>query len=213
MKGHGPPLNQACEALQLNITRWYFSYIFSAKVHPFTMASAGFESATLWLQVTYAWHSAKLTFVIVKRTFIDKCIFILHYVDNIVSKEIYHILLTLYTVWRVMHIYMGISISRWAPTSQIMQTVGVLVRAKISFWNETSFQDWFLLADLFYFYMYLPFSSMSFSPFPLFIFVSVFFFYFHIWFIFIISIFNIPIFAFRTSLAPTNTLNDKLDKW
>ena len=84
------------------------------------------------------------------------------------------------------------------------------------FWNETSFQEWFLLTDLFYFYIvftlfFLVFSSSSFL---LFIFV-IDFVCFHIWFIFIIFYFQHTYFfsfASRTSLAPTNTLNDKLDK-
>ena len=51
---------------------------------------------------------------------------------------------------------------RWAPTSR---TGGVLLRAKIIFWNETFFQKWFLLTDLFYFYMYLLFFFFVFSSF------------------------------------------------
>ena len=81
---------------------------------------------------------------------------------------------------------------RWAPTSR---TGGVLLRAKIIFWNETSFQKWFLLTDLFYFYMYLLFFFFVFSSFSVIYFCHCFF--FHIWFIFINFIFNIPIFFFR----------------
>ena len=143
------------------------------------------------------------------------CLF-LHYVDNVVSIELYRKecnliesisnLLTLHTVWRVVHSYLGISTSRWAPTSR---TGGVLLRAKIIFWNKTSFQKWFLLTDLFYFHMYLLFSSLSFPPglFPLFIFVIVFclFPYLIYFYNFLFSTYLFFSFAFRTSLAPTNT--------
>ena len=54
-KDNGPPLNQSCEALQLNITRSviFQLYIFSESTPIHDIASAGFESATFWLQVTY----------------------------------------------------------------------------------------------------------------------------------------------------------------
>ena len=54
-KDNGPPLNQFCEALQLNITRSviFQLYIFSESTSNHDIASAGFESATFWLQVTY----------------------------------------------------------------------------------------------------------------------------------------------------------------
>ena len=54
-KDNGPPLNQSCDALQLNITRSviFQLYIFSESTPIHDIASAGFESATFWLQVTY----------------------------------------------------------------------------------------------------------------------------------------------------------------
>ena len=54
-KDIGPPLNQFCEALQLNITRSviFQLYIFSESTSNHDIASAGFECATFWLQVTY----------------------------------------------------------------------------------------------------------------------------------------------------------------
>ena len=54
-KDNGPPLNQSCEALQLNITRSviFQLYIFSESTSIHDIASAGFESATFWLQATY----------------------------------------------------------------------------------------------------------------------------------------------------------------
>ena len=178
-KGHGPPSNQSCEALQLNIITLsviFQLYIFS-QIHPFTIASAGFESATFWIQVTYARHSAKLSNVPLS---IND--FILHYVDNFVTKRTlpqriefdwidHQFTYTVHCMKSRAQLSWN-STFRWAPTSR---TGGVLLRAKIIFWNETSFQKWFLLTDLFYFYMYLLFSSLSFPPFPLFIFVIVFF--------------------------------------
>ena len=54
-KDNGPPFIQSCEALQLNITRSviFKLYIFSESTSIHDIASAGFESTTLWLQVTY----------------------------------------------------------------------------------------------------------------------------------------------------------------
>ena len=92
---------------------------------------------------------------------------------------------------------------RWAPTSR---TGGVLLRAKIIFWNETSFQKWFLLTDLFYFYMYLLFFFFVFSSFSVIYFCHCFFFfYFHIWFILINFYFQHTYFFFRIqNIACTN---------
>ena len=54
-KDNGPSLNQSCEALQLNITRSviFQLYIFSESTSIHNIASAGFESTTFWLQITY----------------------------------------------------------------------------------------------------------------------------------------------------------------
>ena len=119
----------------------------------------------------------------------------LHYVDNIVSIELYRKewnliesisnLLTLHTVWRVVHSYLGISTSRWAPTSW---TGGVLLRAKVIFFGtRLPFKNDFFLRTCFIFTCIYFFSSLSFPP-GLFhyLFLSLFFVYFHIWFIFII---------------------------
>ena len=89
------PLNQSCKALQLKITRSviFQLYIFSesTSIHDiWRQRDLNPRPFDFKLHTSYARHSAKLTIDIVKRTFIDKCIFILHYFDNIVSKELYH---------------------------------------------------------------------------------------------------------------------------
>ena len=119
----------------------------------------------------------------------------LHYVDNIVSIELYRKewnliesisnLLTLHTVWRVVHSYLGISTSRWAPTSW---TGGALLRAKILFLERDflskmiSSYGLVLFSHVFTFFFFV-FSSW---PFSIIYFCHCFFVYFHIWFIFII---------------------------
>ena len=119
----------------------------------------------------------------------------LHYVDNIVSIELCRKewnliesisnLLTLHTVWRVVHNYLGISTSRWAPTSR---TGGVLLQAKIIFfWTRLPFKNDFFLRTCFiftciYFFLLCLFLLAFFH----YLFLSLFFVYFHIWFIFII---------------------------
>ena len=154
--------------------------MFSAKVHPFTIASAGFESATFWIQVTYARHSAKLSNVPLS---IND--FILHYVDNFVTKRTlpqriefdwidHQFTYTVHCMKSRAQLSWN-STFRWAPKSR---TGGVLLRAKIIFWNETSFQKWFLLTDLFYFYMYLLFFLLCLFLLFRYLFLSLFFFLF-----------------------------------
>ena len=113
----------------------------------------------------YARHSAKLTIEIVKRTFIDKCILSLHYFNNIVSKELDHKelnliesisnLLTLYTVWRVVHRYLGISTSRRAPTSRtgevLLQANRYFFGTRLPFKNNFTFRTCFILTCIYFF--------------------------------------------------------------
>ena len=172
---------------------------FQRKYTPFTIASAGFESATFWIQVTYARHSAKLSNVPLS---IND--FILHYVDNFVTKRTlpqriefdwidHQFTYTVHCKKSFAQLSWN-STFRWAPTSR---TGGVLLRAKIIFWNETSFQKWFLLTDLFYFYTYLLFFFFVFSSFSVIYFCYFFFVYFHIWFILINFYFQHTYFFFR----------------
>ena len=89
------------------------------------------------LDIQRNWQSKLLNVPLSINVFL--CLF-LHYVDNIVSRELYRKewnliesisnLLTLHTIWRVVHSYLGIWTSCWAPTSR---TGGVLLRAKIIF--------------------------------------------------------------------------------
>ena len=148
----------------------------------------------------------------------------LHYVDNIVSIELYRKewnliesisnLLTLHTVWRVVHSYLGISTSRWAPTSW---TGGVLLRAKIIFLERDflskmiSSYGLVLFSHVFTFFFFCLFLLAFFH----YLFLSLFFVYFHIWFIFIIFYFQHTYFFFLSHLEHRlhqQALNDKLDK-
>ena len=137
----------------------------------------GFESATFWIQVTYARHSAKLSNVPLS---IND--FILHCVDNFVTKRTlpqriefdgidHQFTYTVHCMKSRAQLSSN-STFRWTPT---LRTGGVLLRAKIIFWNETSFQKWFLLTDLFYFYMYLLFFFFVFSSFSVIYFCHCFF--------------------------------------
>ena len=144
---------------------------FQRKYTPFTIASAGFESATFWIQVTYARHSAKLSNVPLS---IND--FILHYVDNFVTKRTLPQRIEFdwidhqftYTV-HCMKSFAQLSWNstfRWAPTSR---TGGVLLRAKIIFGTKLPFKNDFFLRTCFIFTLIYFFSSLSFPPFPLFI--------------------------------------------
>ena len=127
----------------------------------------------------------------------------LHYVDNIVSIEFYRKewnliesisnLLTLHTVWRVVHSYLGISTSRWAPTSW---TGGVL-RAKIIFLERDFLSKMISSYGLVLFSHVFTFFFFVFSSWPFSIIYSCHCFFFFCLFPYLIYFYN---FLFSTYL-------------